>query len=288
MARTRCDRTPAWAQLQAAYAATGQALDVRQAFEADAQRFAQQQRPKSGAIDEEIAFDGSILVRVRTVNGVSLDALRKQVTDSTSLSLGRVGSTDKFTEIFNRIVFLQDSSYDRARRHKVNQLAIKATLFVNFVKFTSRLSSQFGVLKGNDAETGFVDFSQDRADVVVGNSIRLDHGKGVFSSHNSMKVFIFSRKNSHSANISYNGSAKVLRGNENLAVSPHANNDPLRRIEGFVKPAAKDCHYLTYQPRWGCHGLYIRLVSFFTQSRAPGYSDITHQLGGLSRLDARL
>jgi glucose-6-phosphate isomerase len=39
MARTRCDRTPAWAQLQAAYAATGQALDVRQAFEADAQRF---------------------------------------------------------------------------------------------------------------------------------------------------------------------------------------------------------------------------------------------------------
>ena len=29
MARTRCDRTPAWAQLQAAYAATGKALDVR-------------------------------------------------------------------------------------------------------------------------------------------------------------------------------------------------------------------------------------------------------------------
>ncbi|CAM8625728.1 Pgi Glucose-6-phosphate isomerase [Comamonadaceae bacterium] len=39
MARTRCDRTPAWAQLQAAYQATGQALDVREAFKADAQRF---------------------------------------------------------------------------------------------------------------------------------------------------------------------------------------------------------------------------------------------------------
>jgi len=39
MARTRCDRTPAWAQLQAAYQATGQALDVREAFQADAQRF---------------------------------------------------------------------------------------------------------------------------------------------------------------------------------------------------------------------------------------------------------
>ncbi|NBX20660.1 MAG: glucose-6-phosphate isomerase, partial [Betaproteobacteria bacterium] len=39
MARTRCDRTPAWAQLQAAFQATGQALDVRDAFKADAQRF---------------------------------------------------------------------------------------------------------------------------------------------------------------------------------------------------------------------------------------------------------
>ncbi len=39
MARTRCDRTPAWAQLQAAYQATGQSLDVREAFAADAQRF---------------------------------------------------------------------------------------------------------------------------------------------------------------------------------------------------------------------------------------------------------
>ncbi|MDT7514473.1 glucose-6-phosphate isomerase [Rhodoferax mekongensis] len=39
MARTRCDRTPAWAQLQAAYQATGQALDIRDAFKADAQRF---------------------------------------------------------------------------------------------------------------------------------------------------------------------------------------------------------------------------------------------------------
>ncbi|WP_296509478.1 glucose-6-phosphate isomerase [Rhodoferax sp.] len=40
MARTRCDRTPAWGALQAAYAASGQAFDVREAFEADAQRFA--------------------------------------------------------------------------------------------------------------------------------------------------------------------------------------------------------------------------------------------------------
>jgi glucose-6-phosphate isomerase len=39
MARTRCDRTPAWTQLQAAYAATGQGFDVRQAFAQDAQRF---------------------------------------------------------------------------------------------------------------------------------------------------------------------------------------------------------------------------------------------------------
>ncbi len=39
MARTRCDRTPAWAQLQAAYQATGQALDIRDAFKADEQRF---------------------------------------------------------------------------------------------------------------------------------------------------------------------------------------------------------------------------------------------------------
>ena len=39
MARTRCDRTPAWGQLQAAYQATGLAFDVRDAFKADAQRF---------------------------------------------------------------------------------------------------------------------------------------------------------------------------------------------------------------------------------------------------------
>jgi len=39
MARTRCDRTPAWAQLTATFEATGRALDVREAFQADAQRF---------------------------------------------------------------------------------------------------------------------------------------------------------------------------------------------------------------------------------------------------------
>ncbi|QDL55751.1 glucose-6-phosphate isomerase [Rhodoferax aquaticus] len=40
MARTRCDRTPAWGALQAAYKASGQAFDLRNAFAADAQRFA--------------------------------------------------------------------------------------------------------------------------------------------------------------------------------------------------------------------------------------------------------
>lgn len=40
MQRTRCDRTPAWAALQAAYAATGEAFDVRDAFASDPQRFA--------------------------------------------------------------------------------------------------------------------------------------------------------------------------------------------------------------------------------------------------------
>ncbi|MEY4736915.1 MAG: hypothetical protein RL302_1234 [Pseudomonadota bacterium] len=39
MPRTRCDRTPAWAQLQAAYQTTGKAFDVRTAFAQDAQRF---------------------------------------------------------------------------------------------------------------------------------------------------------------------------------------------------------------------------------------------------------
>ena len=39
MARTRCDRTPAWVQLQAAYAATGKAFDLRDAFAQDSGRF---------------------------------------------------------------------------------------------------------------------------------------------------------------------------------------------------------------------------------------------------------
>jgi glucose-6-phosphate isomerase len=38
-ARTRCDRTPAWAALQARYDAVGQAFDLRDAFAHDAQRF---------------------------------------------------------------------------------------------------------------------------------------------------------------------------------------------------------------------------------------------------------
>lgn len=39
MARTRCDRTPAWGQLQAAYAAGGKDFDLRKAFAADDKRF---------------------------------------------------------------------------------------------------------------------------------------------------------------------------------------------------------------------------------------------------------
>lgn len=39
MARTRCDRTPAWGALQAAYQTGEQAFDLRSAFAADAQRF---------------------------------------------------------------------------------------------------------------------------------------------------------------------------------------------------------------------------------------------------------
>ncbi|MCF8160090.1 MAG: glucose-6-phosphate isomerase [Polaromonas sp.] len=40
MNRTRCDRTPAWGQLQAAFEATGRTFDVRHAFAADPARFA--------------------------------------------------------------------------------------------------------------------------------------------------------------------------------------------------------------------------------------------------------
>jgi glucose-6-phosphate isomerase len=39
MARTRCDRTPAWARLQAAYATTRKSFDLRDAFAQDAKRF---------------------------------------------------------------------------------------------------------------------------------------------------------------------------------------------------------------------------------------------------------
>ncbi len=39
MERTRCDRTPVWAQLQAAYQATGRSFDLRDAFAQDAKRF---------------------------------------------------------------------------------------------------------------------------------------------------------------------------------------------------------------------------------------------------------
>ena len=39
MTRTRCDRTPAWSQLQAHYQSAGQQLDLRQAFAQDPQRF---------------------------------------------------------------------------------------------------------------------------------------------------------------------------------------------------------------------------------------------------------
>ena len=38
--RTRCDRTPAWAQLQAHFAANGKDFDARIAFGKDAHRFA--------------------------------------------------------------------------------------------------------------------------------------------------------------------------------------------------------------------------------------------------------
>ena len=40
MIRTRCDHTPAWAALQSAFAASGQAFDLRPAFAADPGRFA--------------------------------------------------------------------------------------------------------------------------------------------------------------------------------------------------------------------------------------------------------
>jgi glucose-6-phosphate isomerase len=39
MARTRCDRTPAWGQLQAAYQSSGKAFDLRDAFAQDPGRF---------------------------------------------------------------------------------------------------------------------------------------------------------------------------------------------------------------------------------------------------------
>ena len=39
MNRTRCDRTPAWSQLQTAFESTGRAFDVRSAFAADPARF---------------------------------------------------------------------------------------------------------------------------------------------------------------------------------------------------------------------------------------------------------
>ena len=39
MGRTRCDRTPAWGELQSAFDATGHAFDARTAFATDPTRF---------------------------------------------------------------------------------------------------------------------------------------------------------------------------------------------------------------------------------------------------------
>ncbi|MES2955181.1 MAG: glucose-6-phosphate isomerase, partial [Pseudomonadota bacterium] len=39
-AMTRCDHTPAWAALRALYAANGKTFDLREAFAANSQRFA--------------------------------------------------------------------------------------------------------------------------------------------------------------------------------------------------------------------------------------------------------
>ena len=45
MTRVRCDRTPAWAALQASFGATGKAFDLRQAFATDAKRFSALSQP---------------------------------------------------------------------------------------------------------------------------------------------------------------------------------------------------------------------------------------------------
>jgi glucose-6-phosphate isomerase len=49
-ARPRCDQTPAWAQLQNHFEASGKAFDVRQAFSADAQRFTQHSLSAAGLL----------------------------------------------------------------------------------------------------------------------------------------------------------------------------------------------------------------------------------------------
>ena len=91
------------------------------------------------------------------MNRICIDALCKQVTDGSCISLLRISSANQLTEVFDCVVFLQNGRVNRAAGHETNQIVEERTLSVDTIEITGALIAELGVFQGNDFEAGLSD-----------------------------------------------------------------------------------------------------------------------------------
>src|SRR5690606_9035581 len=105
-------------------------------------------------LEEVVDLDLGVLVAVRTVDRVGLDALGESLADRAFGGVGGVGRAHHFAVALHRVVALEHLHDDRAAGHEADEIAEERALLVDGVEAFRLLAGHLDALRGDDAQAG--------------------------------------------------------------------------------------------------------------------------------------
>src|SRR5690606_23081434 len=101
-------------------------------------------------LEEVVDLDLGVLVAVRTVDRVGLDALGESLADRAFGGVGGVGRAHHFAVALHRVVALEHLHDDRAAGHEADEIAEERALLVDGVEAFRLLAGHLDALRGDD------------------------------------------------------------------------------------------------------------------------------------------
>src|SRR5687768_4375556 len=131
--------------------------------------------------EEKSNFELRRFMRVRSMHGIEFNVGPMRGANGPLLGLGRIGGAHQLTVLLDGIIALQDKNDGRPGRHKGAEAVEKWSCFVHGVKpFSDRLSHLYQ-FHGNGLQTSLFITTDDVADRLFLDGVRLDDRERTFT-----------------------------------------------------------------------------------------------------------